>query len=149
MRFLILNGPNLSQLGSREPHIYGSVTLAEIEQLCRDKAKELGAEVECRQSDDEAKLLGFIHELGKDCRAIVINAAALSHTSIALLDALKASDCKIAEVHISNIFRREEFRRHSYVSLAADGVISGFGKKGYIMAMEALHEMVKNGSKTR
>ena len=105
-------------------------------------------EVECRQSDDEAELLRFVNELGKNCQGIIINAAALSHTSIALLDALKASRCKIAEVHISNIFRREEFRRHSYVSLAADGVISGFGEKGYIMAMEALFEMTKDGSET-
>ncbi len=148
MRFLLLNGPNLSQLGKREPDIYGTFTLAEIEEACRKKAKELKVELECRQSDDEAELIGFINGIGANCRGIIINAAALSHTSIALLDALRASSARIAEVHISNIFRREEFRRNSYVSLAADGVISGFGKKGYIMAMEALWEMVKNAPKT-
>jgi len=138
MHFLILNGPNLNRLGTREPHIYGSVTLKEIEELCQQKAKELGGTLTFRQSDDEAELIRLIHQEGDKADFIIINAAALSHTSIALLDALKASTSKIAEVHLSNIYKREEFRRSSYVSLAANGVVSGFGKKGYIMAMEGL-----------
>ena len=136
--FLVLNGPNLSRLGTREPHIYGKVTLKQIETECRQKAKQLGASLSFAQSEDEAELIRLIHTEGEKADYIIINAAAFSHTSIALLDALKAVKARVAEVHLSNIYQREEFRRSSYISLAADGVISGFGKKGYIMAMEGL-----------
>ncbi len=136
-RILVLNGPNLNLLGSREPHIYGRETLADIEAACRLRGAALGLEVDFRQSNSEGELVGWIQEARDRTVAIIINAGAYSHTSIAILDALLAVDIPVFEVHLSNIFRREEFRHVSYVSRAAQGVICGLGAAGYQMALEA------------
>ena len=134
----VLNGPNLNLLGQRQPEIYGRATLADVEAECRALAAELGVAVEFRQSNAEAELIGWIHE-GRDRAAgIVINPAAYTHSSIAILDALNAFDGPVVEVHISNIHRREAFRHHSYVSLRADAVIAGCGAQGYGLALRHL-----------
>ncbi len=135
---LILNGPNLNLLGTREPEVYGRTTLADIEARCRERASALGLALECRQSNSEGELLGWIHEARQRHDAILINPAAYSHTSVAILDALKAVALPVVEVHLSNIHKREPFRHHSYVSKAALGVICGFGPEGYLMALSAL-----------
>lgn len=137
-RILILNGPNLNLLGQREVEIYGHTTLDDIKQAAIACAHEHKMEVDFRQSNHEGQLVDWIHEGRKMFDAIIINAGAYSHTSIAILDALKAAGRPIIEVHLSNIFAREEFRHHSYVSQAAKGVICGFGAAGYLMAIKAL-----------
>jgi 3-dehydroquinate dehydratase II len=137
-RILVLNGPNLNLLGQREPEVYGRTTLAEIEEMCRAAGKRLGLEVECRQSNGEGELVGWVQEAPGSFDAVVLNAGAYSHTSIALLDALRSLNKPLIEVHLSNIYRRESFRQHSYVSLAADGVICGLGPRGYLLALDAL-----------
>jgi 3-dehydroquinate dehydratase-2 len=139
---LILNGPNLNLLGTREPEIYGRTTLAEIESRCREHADRLGLAVECRQSNSEGELVGWVQGARAAHAAIVINPAAYSHTSIALLDALRAVGLPVVEVHLSNIHKRETFRQHSYVSRAAEGVICGFGADGYAMALDALARLL-------
>ena len=139
----ILNGPNLNLLGKREPAIYGRETLADVEKLCRAAAKRLGVNVEFRQSNHEGELIDWVQEARTEAAGLVINAGGLTHSSVALMDALLAADLPVIEVHISNIFRRDEFRHHSYVSLAAKGVICGLGPKGYVLALEALAELVK------
>ncbi len=137
----IINGPNLNLLGDREPEIYGSETLADIEARARDHAASLGFEIDFRQSNHEGDLIDAVHEArGKAC-AVIVNAGGLTHTSIALLDALNAFDGLIVEVHLSNIHRREAFRHHSYVTAAATGSICGFGSHGYVMALDAVHNM--------
>ncbi len=137
-KVLILNGPNLNMLGTRQPEVYGTATLADIEAACQARAPALGLAVECRQSNSEGELIGWIQAARNEAQAVIINPGAYSHTSVAILDALLAVDLPIVEVHLSNIHRREEFRHHSYVSKAAQGVICGFGARGYIMALEAL-----------
>lgn len=138
-KILILNGPNLNMLGTREPDIYGSESLADIEQSCQDAAKGLGLNVECRQSNTEGELVGWIQQAGPDGFAgVIINAGAYTHTSVAVLDALLACDLPVIEVHLSNIFQREEFRHHSYISKAARGVICGFGGQGYTLSLEGM-----------
>ena len=122
-RILVINGPNLNMLGTRQPEIYGSETLSDIETACREKAAELGLEIDFFQSNHEGEIVTAIQQARGKFDAIVINPAAYSHTSVAILDALLACDIKVVEVHLSNIHRREEFRRFSYVSKAADGVI--------------------------
>ena len=141
---LILNGPNLNLLGTREPEIYGRTTLADIEAQCREHAGRLGLGVDCRQANGEGQLVDWIQEARGSRAAIVINPGAYSHTSIAILDALQAADLPVVEVHLSNIHKRETFRQHSYVSKAAQGVICGFGAQGYLMALDALaRQLVK------
>ncbi len=135
---LILNGPNLNLLGRREPEIYGSVTLAEIEASCLRRGAELGLTVECRQSNSEGQLVDWIQEALGTRDGLILNPGAYSHTSIALLDALQAVDLPVFEVHLSNIHKRESFRAQSFVSKVADGVIAGFGADGYLMALEAM-----------
>lgn len=142
-KIYILNGPNLNLLGKREPAIYGRETLADVEKLCRAAAKKLGLSVEFRQSNHEGELIDWVQEARTKAAGLVVNAGGLTHTSVALMDALLAADQPVIEVHISNIFRREEFRHHSYISLAAKGVICGLGPKGYVLALEALAELVK------
>ncbi len=137
-RVLILNGPNLNMLGRRQPEVYGAATLADIEAACEKRARDLGLATECRQSNSEGELIGWIQAAIDEAQAVIINPGAYSHTSVAILDALLAADLPVVEVHLSNIHRRDEFRRHSYVSKAAQGVICGFGAQGYIMALEAL-----------
>ena len=134
----ILNGPNLNLLGEREPHIYGTTTLAQIEQRCKAKAETLGLGIVFRQSNLEGELIDWLHEARKLASGIVINPAGYSFTSVALLDALKASGLPIMEVHISNIHQREAIYHHSLVSKAATGVICGLGPLGYELALQAL-----------
>ena len=139
---LILNGPNLNLLGRREPEVYGRATLAGIEAMCREEAARLGVGVECRQSNTEGDLVTWVQDIPGRFAGLVLNAGAYSHTSIALLDALRALSEPLIEVHLSNIYRRETFRQHSYVSLAATGVICGFGPQGYGLALRALAAML-------
>jgi len=136
-KVLLLNGPNLNLLGTREPEVYGRATLADIETACRERAKALGLELDFRQSNSEGELVDWIQEASKGHAAIVINPGAYSHTSVAILDALQAAGLPVIEVHLSNIHKREPFRHHSYVSRVAQGVICGFGADGYRMAIEA------------
>ena len=135
---LILNGPNLNLLGTREPEIYGHDTLADIEAACRTHAAGLGLQLDCRQSNHEGQLIDWVQEARTGFAGIVINPGAYSHTSIALLDALKAVQTPIVEVHLSNIHQREDFRHHSYISHAAKGVICGLGIQGYLSALDAM-----------
>ncbi len=135
---LVLNGPNLNMLGVRQPEIYGRTTLGDIEAACRERAVELGLALEFRQSNHEGQLVEWIQEARDNADGIVINAGALTHTSVALLDALNLAELPVIEVHISNIHAREEFRHHSYISKAAKGVIVGLGPLGYLFALEAL-----------
>lgn len=137
---LVLNGPNLNLLGVREPHIYGRETLADIEALCRATAERLP--VDFRQSNHEGELVDWVHEARETAAAIVINPAAYSFTSIALLDALKTFEGPIVEVHISNIHQREAHYHKSYVSLVAKAVICGLGAEGYRVAVQAVEEML-------
>ncbi len=138
-RILILNGPNLNLLGKREPAIYGTGTLADIERLCVNHGHRLGLEIDFRQSNHEGELVGWIHEaLAEDCIGIIINAGAYTHTSVALHDALKAVGKPVMEVHLSNIHQREDFRHRSYISPVARGVICGCGADGYKFAIDAL-----------
>ncbi len=139
---LILNGPNLNLLGSREPEIYGRETLDEIAALCASKAKSLGLEVEFRQSNSESEIVGWIQQARDSAAGIVVNAGGLTHTSIAILDALLAAELPVVEVHLSNIHRREPFRHTSYVAQAAEGMICGFGGHGYELALEAMARLV-------
>jgi 3-dehydroquinate dehydratase-2 len=138
---LILNGPNLNLLGQREPEIYGRTTLADIEAMCREEAARLGVEVECRQSNSEGELVTWVQQAPERFAGVILNAGAYSHTSIALLDAVRSLSIPLIEVHLSNIYQRESFRQHSYISLAAKGVICGFGSRGYLMALGALAAM--------
>jgi 3-dehydroquinate dehydratase-2 len=137
----VLNGPNLNMLGLREPAVYGRESLADLEKRVAARAKALGLTIAFRQSNDEGELVTWIQEARDKARGIILNAGAYSHTSVAILDALQAAELPVIEVHLSNIFRREEYRQHSFVSLAAKGVICGLGAKGYELALEAMAEM--------
>jgi 3-dehydroquinate dehydratase II len=135
---LVLNGPNLNLLGTRQPEVYGSTTLADVEAMCADKAKALGIEIDFRQSNHEGTLVDWIHEAKGRHDGILINAGAYTHTSIALHDAIASVELPVAEVHISNIHKREEFRHLSYISKVSVGMICGFGTYGYLMGIDAL-----------
>lgn len=140
----ILNGPNLNLLGTREPGIYGSLTLADIEANCREKAAALGfSAVEFRQSNHEGVLVDWIQEAGRRGAGVVMNPGAYTHTSIALQDAIKGTGVPVIEVHISNVHARESFRHRSFVSPVAAGVIVGLGPLGYTLALEALAGLLK------
>lgn len=134
----VLNGPNLNMLGKREPSIYGTATLDDVRRLVDGHAAGRGATADFRQTNHEGVLVDWVQEARERASGIVLNAGAYTHTSIALLDALRAAERPVVEVHLSNIFARESFRHHSYVSLAAIGVICGFGARGYTMAIDAL-----------
>ncbi len=138
----VLNGPNLNLLGKRQPEIYGRETLADVEAECRGLAAELGLEIEFRQSNAEFQIIDWIHQAREAACGIVINPAAFTHTSVAILDALKTCDVPIIEVHISNVHQREPFRHHSYVSLAATAVIAGCGTQGYSLALRRIARLV-------
>lgn len=137
-RIMVLNGPNLNLLGSREPDIYGSDTLDDIAAMLEDVASENGAEIDMRQSNHEGHLLDWLHEAAGDgTSAVILNAGALTHTSLALFDAIKSINVPVIEVHLSNPAAREEFRHKSYVGMAAKGSIAGFGAQGYLLALTA------------
>lgn len=140
---LILNGPNLNRLGTREPEIYGRATLADVEAMCHERAKARGLEIAFHQSNYEGQLVDWIHEAIDGASGIIINAAALTHTSVAILDALKMVPHPIIELHISNLHNREAFRHHSFVTPAATGVIFGFGVNGYPLAIDAMADLLK------
>lgn len=138
VRILVLNGPNLNMLGVREPEIYGKETLDDIRKNCDAHASAAGVTLDFRQSNSEADLIDWIQQARGTVDGIVINPAAFTHTSVAILDALVLTELPVVEIHISNIFRRESFRQHSYVSAGATGIISGFGAHGYILAIDAM-----------
>ena len=142
----VLNGPNLNLLGVREPSIYGRHTLGDIEERCTARAAALGLEIDFRQTNHEGQLVDWIQEARESADGIILNAGALSHTSVALLDALSAAELPVIEVHLSNIFRRERFRHHSYVSLAANGVICGLGAHGYELALDGIASLIEGES---
>ena len=138
----VLNGPNLNLLGKRQPHIYGHETLADVEADCRRVAGELRLEIAFHQSNAEHEIIGWIHEARERAAGIVINPAAFTHTSVAILDALNTCEFPIIEVHISNVHKREAFRHHSYVSTVASGVIAGFGTQGYTLALQRVARLI-------
>jgi 3-dehydroquinate dehydratase-2 len=135
---LVVNGPNLNMLGTREPEVYGRQTLADVDAMCRQHAECLGLIVTCRQSNHEGELVDWVQAARGAHDALIVNAGAYTHTSIALRDALLATELPVVEVHLSNLFRREAFRHQSYISDIAIGLISGFGAAGYRMALDAL-----------
>ena len=138
----VLNGPNLNLLGKRQPHIYGHETLADVERNCRTLAAELGLELRFHQSNREYEIIDWIHEARDVAAGIVINPAAFTHTSVAVLDALNTFDAPVIEVHISNVHKREEFRHRSFVSLRADGVIAGCGTQGYLFGLHRIAALI-------
>ncbi len=139
---LVLNGPNLNLLGKREPDIYGHTSLDDIRRATEERAKTHELTVDFRQSNDEGEIVSAIQSARTDARGIIINAAAYTHTSVAILDALLACDVPVIELHLSNIYKREEFRHHSFVSRAATGIICGFGAHGYELAVEAMAHLI-------
>lgn len=139
----VLNGPNLNLLGKREPEIYGTETLEDVRARTEARAQQLGLAIDFRQSNHEGQLVDWVQEAREVAGAIIMNAAGLTHTSVALLDALQAAELPVVEVHLSNIFRRDPFRQHSYISLGANGVICGLGAKGYELAVEAVADIIK------
>jgi 3-dehydroquinate dehydratase-2 len=142
----VLNGPNLNLLGVRDPSVYGHDTLGDIEERCAARAAALDLEIDFRQTNHEGQLVDWIQEARETAEGIILNAGALTHTSVAVLDALFAAGLPVIEVHLSNIFRRESFRHHSYVSLAATGVICGLGAKGYELALDAIAGLIEGES---
>ena len=143
----VLNGPNLNLLGLREPAVYGSATLADVEARCRAHAGALGLGVEFRQTNIEGELVSWIHEAREKACGIAINAGAYTHTSIALHDALKAADVPAVELHLSNVHKREAFRHHSAIAAAVNGVICGFGVDSYVLAISAIHSILTAAKK--
>ncbi len=143
----VLNGPNLNLLGTREPGVYGNATLKDVEQLCRGVAKTLGYDIDFRQSNTEGELVNWIHDARGKAAGIILNAGAYTHTSVALHDALKGVDVPSVEVHLSNIYKREPFRHHSYISAAVLGCICGFGPTSYELAINGLARHIKSAGK--
>lgn len=140
---LILNGPNLNLLGTRQPEVYGATTLADVEAMCAKTAAALGLSVTCAQSNHEGVLIDHIHAAKGVYGGIVLNAGAYTHTSIALMDAIASVELPVVEVHLSNIHARESFRHKSYIAPVAVGQICGFGAKGYVLALDALNDILK------
>ncbi|MFZ5676648.1 MAG: type II 3-dehydroquinate dehydratase [Pseudomonadota bacterium] len=143
----VINGPNLNMLGLREPDVYGHETLAGLEERCRTKARALGLEISCRQSNLEGEIVTWIQAARSEASGIILNAGAYTHTSVAIHDALRIAELPLIEVHLSNIYKREPFRHHSYISAVANGVLCGFGGHGYELALDAIHQIltVKKG----
>jgi len=142
-KILILNGPNLNMLGKREPKIYGTQTLEDIESLCRDKGNNLGFEIDFKQSNNEGQIINWIQESIDEYDGLIINAAAFTHTSLAIHDALKLLPFPIIEVHLSDPKKREEFRHFSYIEAIAESVISGHGAEGYALALDKLQKLLQ------
>ena len=147
-KILVLNGPNLNLLGTREPAQYGSDTLADVERLCEEAGARLGVAIECRQSNHEGALVDWLQEAGREVAAgrllgVVLNAAAYTHTSVALQDAIKGASVPVIELHISNVHAREEFRHKSLIAAAVKGVICGFGPLSYILSLQALKTLTQ------
>lgn len=142
----VLNGPNLNLLGAREPEVYGRTTLAEIKAMVAARAQARGYAVTFRQTNHEGELVDWLQEARSKAAGVVLNAGGYSHTSVAILDAARALEQPLIEVHLSNPYARERYRRHSYVSQAADGVICGLGARGYTAAVDALADMLKDGA---
>lgn len=142
LTFLVLNGPNLDLLGEREPGTYGRATLPELEALCRTWGAEKGVDIRCAQSNHEGELIDLLHAARLDTRGVVLNAAAYTHTSVAIRDAVAAIAIPVIEVHLTNTAARESFRRRSYLTPVAAGLVMGFGVKGYLLALEGLLEIV-------
>ncbi len=140
----VLNGPNMNMLGLRQPALYGHTTLDDVEALCAEAAEQLGLAIDFRQTNSEGELIGWVQECRGRARAIIINPAGYTTTSIALMDALLAVGLPVVEVHVTNIHRREEFRQHSYVSKAATGVIAGLGVHGYALALQAVAALLED-----
>lgn len=138
---LVLNGPNLNMLGLRQPEIYGTMSLKDLDRICEDAAKDAGWKADCRQSNMEGELVTWIHEARTEFDGIVINAGAYTHTSVALRDAISAAETPTIEVHLSNIHKRESFRHHSYLTPVAVGMICGLGAHGYVLGIQALARM--------
>ena len=143
-KVIIINGPNLNLLGNRETDIYGKTTLAEIEQLSKNKANKLNLDINFFQSNSESEIIELIHKAQTDFDGLIINPAAFTHTSIALLDALKTISKPKIEIHLSNIYNREDYRKNSITSNGVDGIICGFGPLSYILAIEALNSLLVN-----
>ena len=143
MKILFLNGPNLNLLGQREPGIYGKTTLAEIEGMVRKRAGELGVELDFRQSNSEGELVTWIQQTTGDCAAVVLNAGAYTHTSIAIRDAIAATGIITVEIHLSNIHAREEFRHGSMIAAVCRGQICGFGPQSYLLGLDAALALIK------
>ncbi len=141
-KITILNGPNLNLLGTREPEIYGSTTLADIEAMCADAAKKQGLSIDFKQSNHEGDLIDWVQQAGREAVGIIINAGGYTHTSVALHDALRSVKTPIIEVHISDPKTREPFRHHSFIEAVAKESISGQGAQGYVMAIEAISKLV-------
>ena len=139
----VLNGPSLNLLGTREPEIYGHTTLADIERSVTERAAARGLTIDFRQTNHEGELVDWVQEAGKAASGLILNAAAYTHTSLALLDALRTVDKPIIEVHLSNPYKRERYRRHSYVSIVAQGVICGFKDTGYLLAVDAMAKLIE------
>ena len=137
MKILILNGPNLNLLGTREPAVYGSATLADVERLIRDRAARLAVEVDFRQSNHEGQLIDWLHQARGNFDVLILNAGAFTHTSVALRDAIAGVGLPAIEVHLSNVHAREEFRHKSMIAAVCKGVIAGFGPNSYVLALEA------------
>ena len=144
MKILVINGANLNLLGKRNPEIYGSFTLLDLQTKMTSLANELNIEIGLEQTNSESKIIDLIHFANDNFDGIILNAGAYTHTSIAIRDAIEAIEKPVIEVHISNIFSREEFRHHSYISSVSVGIISGFGFNSYLLALRALYDIVKN-----
>ena len=140
----VLNGPNLNLLGAREPAIYGHTTLEDVEKSTQQAGNSAGLSIHFLQSNEEGALVNWVQEARDKAAGLIINAAGYTHTSVAIMDALIAAEIPIIEVHLSNIYKREDFRHHSYVSKTATGVICGFGAHGYVMAVDAMAKLLKS-----
>ncbi|GAB4224552.1 MAG: type II 3-dehydroquinate dehydratase [Kiloniellaceae bacterium] len=147
-KVLILNGPNLNMLGKRQPDVYGRESLSDVEESCRRHGQGVGLEVDFRQSNSEGTLVDWIQEARETHDAVIINPAAYTHTSVAIMDALLAAELPVIEVHLSNIHRREAFRHQSYVSKVADAVLCGFGTQGYLLALDAMARRLNSQQET-
>jgi 3-dehydroquinate dehydratase-2 len=142
MKVYVLNGPNLNLLGERQPEVYGTTTLAEVEEMCRKKGADLGVDIEFRQTNSEGELIDWLHEAKREAGGVVMNPAALTHYSLALREAVAAVEIPVIELHISNIYAREQWRAKSVVSAVARGVVAGLGVRGYEVAIEALVNLI-------